>query len=117
MGGLYGEKVAARWAANTGHLPTQTPALAMKRGTIITLLVIIAFGVLLLFNTLSAQKVECDVCVDFKGQHNCAKASHENEDDAKRAAQNTACGPITAGMDQTIACGRVTPASAVCRKR
>jgi len=89
----------------------------MKRGTVITIIAIVAFGALLLFNTLSAQKVECTVCVEFNGTRNCATASHENESDAKQAAQTTACGILAAGMDQTIACGRVQPVSAQCRTR
>jgi hypothetical protein len=89
----------------------------MKRGTVITVIAIVAFGALLLFNTLSAQKVECTVCVEFNGTRNCATASHENESDAKQAAQTTACGVLASGMDQTIACGRVMPISAQCRTR
>jgi hypothetical protein len=89
--------------------------MAMKRGTIITLVLVIAFGALLLFNTLSAQKVTCTVCVEFNGQRNCATASHENEQGAKESAQTTACGPISSGMNESIACGRVVPASVQCR--
>jgi hypothetical protein len=89
----------------------------MKRGTIITIVAIVAFGVLLLFNTLSAQKVECTVCVEFNGKRNCATASHANEEDAKRSAQSTACGILASGMDQSIACGRIQPLSAQCKTR
>jgi hypothetical protein len=89
----------------------------MKRGTIITLVAIVLFAALLLFNTLSAQKVECNVCVEFNGKRNCATASHENQEQARTAAQSTACGPITSGMDQTIACGRIQPASVRCRTK
>jgi hypothetical protein len=89
----------------------------MKRGTIITIVLVVAFGGLLLFNTLSAQKVECDVCVEFNGLQNCATASHENEADAARSAQTTACGTIANGMDQSIACDRTPPKSRQCRSR
>ena len=89
----------------------------MKRGTIITIIAAVLFGALLLFNTLSAQKVECSVCVEFNGTRNCATASHENESDARQAAQSTACGPLTNGMNEAIACGRVTPVSAQCKTR
>jgi len=89
----------------------------MKRGTIITLVAIVIFGALLLFNTLSAQKVECTVCVEFNGKRNCAAASHENESDARRSAQTTACGPLVSGMDQSIACDRTPPVSSQCRTR
>jgi hypothetical protein len=89
----------------------------MKRGTIIAIVAIVAFGALLLFNTLSAQKVECEVCVEFNGRQNCATASHENEAEARRSAQTTACGILAAGMDQSIACDRVIPKSSQCRTR
>jgi hypothetical protein len=88
--------------------------MAMKRGTMMTIIALIAFGALLLFNTLSAQKVTCSVCVEFNGKRNCAKASHENRKDAEQSAQNTACGPISSGMNESIACGRVVPASVEC---
>ncbi len=87
----------------------------MKRGTIITIVALIAFGALLLFNTLSAQKVECEVCVEFKGGRNCASASHTTESEARRSAQSTACGILAQGMDQSIACDRVVPLSSQCQ--
>jgi hypothetical protein len=89
----------------------------MKRGTIVTLVAITLFGALLLFNTLSAQKVECTVCVEFNGARNCASASHENEKDARQSAQTTACGVLANGMNESIACGRVVPVSAQCKTK
>ena len=89
----------------------------MKRSTIITLLLITGFGALLFYNTVSAQKVECRVCVEFNGKQNCATASHESEAEAKRSAQNTACGPMTSGMNESIACDRTPPLSAQCKTK
>jgi hypothetical protein len=89
----------------------------MKRGTLLTILAIIAFGALLLFNTLSAQKATCTVTVTYNGRTNTATASHENEAEARRSAQNTACGPITSGMNDAIACDRVQPDSVRCETR
>ena len=89
----------------------------MKRGTIITILVVVAFGALLLFNTLEAQKIECEVCVEFNGSRNCATASHETAEEARRSAQTTACGTIASGMNESIACDRVIPRSSQCRTR
>ena len=89
----------------------------MKRSTIITILLVLGFGALLLYNTVSAQKVECNVCVEFNGHRNCATASHESEDEAKRSAQNTACGPLTSGMNESIACDRTPPLSFQCKTK
>ena len=89
----------------------------MKRGKIITIIAIVAFAALLLYNTLSAQKYTCEVCVEFNGQRNCASASHESESEASRSAQMTACGPLTNGMDDQIACGRRPPITSQCRTK
>jgi hypothetical protein len=89
----------------------------MKRGTIITIVALVAFGALLLFNTLSAQKAECTVCVEYNGHRNCATASHANESDARSSAQTTACGVLASGMNESIACGRIDPISVQCKTR
>lgn len=88
-----------------------------SRGKVLTLIVILGFVALLLYNTLSAQRVECEVCVAFDGGRNCAAASHSTERDAARSAQTTACGPLAKGMDQAIACGNTPPVSQQCRVR
>lgn len=76
----------------------------MKPKNLLTLAVILAFVALLAYSTLSAQKATCEVCVEFNGGRNCAKASHSSETEAARAAQTTACGPLAGGMSETIAC-------------
>ena len=72
---------------------------------------------LLAWSTLSAQRVECDVCMVFRGQRNCATASGATPGEAARTAQTTACGTIARGMDEGIACDRATPVTAQCRGR
>jgi hypothetical protein len=89
----------------------------MKRTTIIAILLVVGFGALLFYNTVSAQKVECSVCVEYNGHSNCATASHESEAEATRSAQNTACGPITSGMNESIACDRTPPRSVQCKTK
>ena len=87
----------------------------MRRSSLITLVVLALFGVLLLLNTLEAQKATCTVCVQFGERRNCATASHESEVEARRSAQSTACGPIASGIEQSLACDRMAPASVECR--
>lgn len=89
----------------------------MTRGKVVTIVAIVAFVGLLLFNTLSAQKATCEVCVEFNGQRNCATASHESQSEAAHSAQMTACGPLTNGMDDQIACGRRPPVTTQCRTK
>ena len=92
--------------------PQTDPAATPKKGrAAIMWLIIAVFVGFMAWTTLRAQKVTCDVCVTFNGGNRCATASAENEAEAKQSAQTTACGPLAAGMDQTIGCGRVVPDS------
>jgi hypothetical protein len=85
------------------------------RGRFLSLLVLLVFAALLLWSTLSSQRVECSVTVAFGGSQNSATASAASEPDAVREAQTAACGPLATGMNERVACGRIPPASRHCR--
>jgi hypothetical protein len=70
----------------------------------------------LLWSTLSAQRYECDVCVEFRGRHACATASASSERAAARAAQATACGKLVKGRVDSMSCAATAPLSSTCRK-
>jgi len=81
----------------------------------VTLLAIVGFVAFLLWSTLSSQHAECSVAVEFQGRQGSATASGSSEEDAIREAQTAACGPLTASMNDRIACSKVPPASRRCR--
>ena len=89
----------------------------MKRGTLIGIVVAAIFASFLLWSTLSAQRVECEACVDFGGRQNCAKASGTSNVEALRTAVSTACGPVASGMNESIACQNRPPAVQRCSTR
>ncbi|HRP08091.1 MAG TPA: hypothetical protein PLL69_06335 [Gemmatimonadales bacterium] len=89
----------------------------MSRKALAWIALVAAFTAFLAWSTLSGQKAECEVCVEFNGQRNCATASHKTEDEAARSAQNTACGPVTSGMNDAIACDAKPPVSRQCSLR
>ena len=89
----------------------------MKRGTIIGLVIAAIFASFLLWSTLSAQRVSCDACIEFAGRRNCAKVSGASEAEALRAAVSTACGPVTQGMNESIACQNRPPVTQRCSTR
>ena len=89
----------------------------MKPKTLVTVAVILMFIAFLAYSTLSAQKVTCNVCVEFNGRSNCAPASANDEIEATRTAQNTACGPVSSGMNETIACGNKPAVSQTCKAK
>ena len=87
----------------------------MTKGKALSLLVVLAFAAFLLWSTLSSQRVECTVTVEFGGRQNSGTASAASEADASREAQTAACGPLARGMNESIACGRIPPISRRCR--
>jgi hypothetical protein len=89
----------------------------MRPRQLLAIAAILGFIAFLTWSTLSAQKVTCTVCVVYDGQHNCAAASQANDSAATRSAQTTACGPVTHGMNDAIACSRLEPVSVECRRK
>ena len=93
----------------------------MKRPIVIaTVLFVLLAGVSLALIVMSAGDArawECEVCVTFRGAQNCRKALGPTEADAKRTAQDNACGLISQGMTQSIACANTPPDSVVCDER
>jgi hypothetical protein len=89
----------------------------MQRGRNLILLALLGFVAFLLWTTLSAQKVECQMCVEFANGRNCATASAATESEAARSAQATACGVLAKGMDASIACANTPPTTRQCRVR
>ena len=84
------------------------------RNTILTILAIAALGVFFWNKTMAEQLATCDVCVVFNGETNCAKASGATPALAKRTAQSTACGPVSNGMNDKIACDSRPPKTLRC---
>ena len=86
----------------------------MKRSTLYTLAAVFAIAALFFFMTTARAKVQCRVCMEFRGRTNCAAAVGPSEQAAREGAQTTACGPIASGMDEQIGCGRAAPALVQC---
>jgi hypothetical protein len=87
----------------------------MKRSTLYSIAGVLAVATLFFFMTTARAKVQCQVCMDFRGRTNCATAVGATEQAAREGAQSTACGPIANGMDEQIGCGRAEPVSVQCR--
>lgn len=86
----------------------------MKPATKLTVFFAVVLAAFLLYSTLAAQKKACNVCVAFKGGHNCAHATAATVKEATKSAQTTACGPISHGMAESIECDNVPPAEVKC---
>lgn len=75
------------------------------------LVVLLLAGIVVTFwrKTMAAQVASCEVCVVFNGQRQCSRASGTSSAEAARTAQSTACGPVSNGMNEKIACDRRPP--------
>ncbi len=89
----------------------------MKRSTLYVIAAVLAVAALFFVMTTARAKVQCRVCVAFRGRSNCATALGPTEQAAREGAQTTACGPIASGMDEQIGCGRTAPAVVQCQSR
>jgi len=89
----------------------------MKRSTLYTIAAVFAIAALFFFMTTARAKVQCRVCMEFRGRTNCAAAVGPTEQAAREGAQTTACGPIASGMDEQIGCSRTPPTSVECKSR
>ncbi|HEY8516484.1 MAG TPA: hypothetical protein VIS07_13315 [Candidatus Binatia bacterium] len=76
-------------------------------------------GIVALVVWLSTQvgAVECHVCIEFGGRRNCATAAAPTEEEAVQSARTTACGTISGGVRDSIACGNTPPVERSCRPR
>ncbi len=109
-------------AIQNSVLPSPVPAasgqngvLSMKRGRLLALVGLLAFAAFLLWSTLTSQRVECTVTVHYAGSEGTGTASAASRPDALREAQTAACGPLTASMNDRIACSGRPPISTRCR--
>jgi hypothetical protein len=89
----------------------------MKRSTLYTIAVLAGIAALFFVMTAGTATEECRVCMEYGGRTNCATAAGSTQAAATETARTTACGPITAGMNDVIACGNRAPASVQCRTR
>jgi hypothetical protein len=87
----------------------------IARGRALVVVVVLAFAAFLLWTTLSSQRAECRVTVEFQGRSQTGSASGASEPDALREAQTAACGPITGSMNDRIACSSTPPVTRHCR--
>ena len=72
-------------------------------------------AVVLFTSTMTSQQAECTAVVTFRGATDSATASAATREEAETQARNTACGTISSGMNDRIACSRTPPDRVSCR--
>ena len=73
--------------------------------------------VYMIYLTTSGTGISCEVCVEFRGVTECRKATGKDRDEAEMAAASTACGLLSGGVTDGIACRNTVPKSVTCQNR
>ena len=71
---------------------------------IVVLLAVLAFAAGVIYMTMTPVQAQCEVCMEFDGEMTCRKGAGATEADARRAAQESACGGNAMGMSELIIC-------------
>lgn len=90
----------------------------MKPAVIVSVvLLVVAFMGAVVWSTLQAGEVECEVCLTFEGAEVCRLGRGPSEEEALVAAQQSVCGGNASGMAESIACLNRIPERATCAAR
>jgi hypothetical protein len=89
-------------------------ARGMRNTRLLTAVFLVVIIALVVWLSTSIGAVECRVCIDFQGRRNCATAAAPTKDEAIHSARNTACGTISGGVRDSIACGNTPPSEVSC---
>ncbi|HLK62291.1 MAG TPA: hypothetical protein VKU19_02540 [Bryobacteraceae bacterium] len=80
-----------------------------------TVWIAIAFCVLVvgfvIYSSMGGERVSCEVCMVFKGQRDCRRASARTRENALRTAVSQACAQLSGGVTETNQCENTAPES------
>jgi len=82
--------------------------------TLIILLAVALFMGGVVWSTLQRSQIECEVCLQFPHGEVCRLGRGTDQEEALRAAQESACGGNVSGMAELIACRSQPPVRTQC---
>jgi hypothetical protein len=84
------------------------------RATVIGIALALLTAGALVWAILGSMRVQCEVCVTFRGQRTCRTATGATPEEARRTATDNACAFLASGMTDGIACANTPPDAATC---
>jgi hypothetical protein len=81
---------------------------------LVTVAAVAAIFGIFTYLTMSPNEVTCEVCMEFRGNTECRKATAKTREEAEAAAASTACGLISGGVTDGIACRNAAPQRVSC---
>ena len=89
----------------------------MKWTSWLALATLVGLGAFVVYTSLQAGGVRCEVCIEFGGSRACRAVDGATEREALTAARSNARALLTSGVTNTMACERTDPTSTACRAR
>jgi hypothetical protein len=80
----------------------------------IALVLALLFAGALIYATLGASAVTCEVCVEFEGRQACRTGSAGTREEAVQGAITNACAILSGGVTDGIRCGNTKPSLERC---
>mgnify|MGYP003577002899 CR=1 FL=1 len=81
---------------------------------LLTLLGVVGFLALVIWQLTDHRQVDCNVCMEFKGQTHCALGSAPTREEAIRSGQTPACSMLASGVTESFQCSATPPISVTC---
>jgi hypothetical protein len=83
----------------------------VKNSVLLGILFLLVFLGFMVYSTLHAGAVRCEVCITFRGHTSCRTASARTRELALRAATENACALISSGITDSNQCVNTPPDS------
>ena len=81
----------------------------MKKSVILAVIFAVGFAVLVVYSTMGAGRVRCEVCITYQGRSSCRTASARTRELALRTATENACAQIASGVTESNQCENTPP--------
>ena len=81
----------------------------MKKSALLVILFLLAFLGIVVYSTMSAGRIRCEVCVTYQGRNACRTASARTRELALRTATENACALISSGVTDSNQCNNTPP--------
>jgi hypothetical protein len=82
--------------------------------TVVGILVGAAFIAFMIYSVMAESRVECEVCVEFRGNSVCRSSKAVDQEHAISGAMAAACAVLSGGVTDGIRCTSTVPRSQRC---
>lgn len=83
-------------------------------GRWVVVLAVLMFAGYVVYGTVTRTAASCEVCLEFDGERVCRRGAGATVEEARQAAQESACGGQARGMSEIIACRNQPPVAVQC---